>query len=96
MRRFAIVSLFVLAITGTGCAGANSWLDMSDAEFIRRVRDYNQKTPKEEQIHCERIKPLGSHFYHWSCRYKWSMDAERLRTQDVIRRIKLPEGPTAK
>lgn len=92
MKRFAIVSLFALAVSGTGCASANSWLGMSDAEFMRRVREYNQKAPENEQIHCERIKPLGSLFVQWACRWKWSMEAERIRTQDVLRRMQLPEG----
>jgi len=91
MKRFAIVGLFVLAIAGAGCA-TNSWVDMSDAEFIRRVREYNQKVPRQEQIHCERVKPLGTHFYHWSCRWKWSMEAERLQTQDVVRRMQQVEA----
>lgn len=90
MRCLLLIGLVVAAAGLFDCA--HSGRRMTDAEFMQRVKEYNQEVPKEEQIHCERIRPIGSNIPQLSCRRLWSKDAETLRTQDVMRRMQRTLG----
>jgi hypothetical protein len=69
---------------------------MSDAEFMQRIREYNQDVEREDQIHCERKRPIGSNIPQWVCTRKWSKNAETLQTQDVLRRMQRAIGEQGK
>ena len=94
MKRYLFSAILILTACGSLDCATSGAKRLSDVEFMRLVREYNQGAPKEDQIHCEKVKPIGSNLAKWECRRKWSQELETLRTQDLIRRMQRTVGPS--
>jgi hypothetical protein len=87
----------LLFLTGmiAGCASKRKSYTLSDSEFRKMIKEYNQDAPQHEQLHCEKIRPTGSHFRHWVCRKMFVKNSEQFNAEQLMRRLSKVPAPSS-